>query len=421
MIQQVPFKPHFLLGHTGHFARDTKGFVLACAEKEMAMARARIAFRNFVILLDPEAIRHVLQKNQRVYKKSFAYRGLKEFLGDGLLTAEGDTWLNNRRKLQPGFHRDIIDGLAQSMESVVMRKLSELEPGSIVALQPLFLEWTRDILLKCLFEIDPDQLSNTNDLHKHLWFLRNYANDRMKKPLMAPASWPTKTNRQFREAVASLEAMILEIFRLSTTQGADCVLIRQMLEAIQTQEWTDQQIFDEIVTLFLAGQETTTNGMIFLVHCVLENPGVLKRINDEADPLSWKEVIQEVLRLYPPVWAVSREAISDDEILGESIGKGDTVFLSIYAMHRHPTYWQDPHSFKPDRFLNAYPKQAYMPFGLGPRMCIGNHFALMEMEVMARKLFGCFQVEDANTEPLEIITPMTMGPKGPFKVKITPL
>lgn len=417
-MEQVPFKSHFLLGHTRHFASDTRGFVLACAEKGMSIARARIAFRNFVIVLDPGAIAQVVQKKHRTYQKSFAYRGLKEFLGDGLLTAEGETWLKNRRRLQPGFHRDVINRLEEKMESVVGEKLQGLRPGDTIELQPLFLEWTRDILLKCLFEIDPDQLSNTGDLHRDLWFLRNYANDRMKKPLMAPASWPTKTNREFRKAVRSLEKMILEIFRLSTDQGADCVLVRQMLEALREEEWTDQQVFDEIVTLFLAGQETTTNAMVFLVHSILENPEVLTRIEDVSDPLTWKEVIQEVLRLYPPVWAVSREAMKHDEVLGEKIGQGDTVFLSIYAMHRHPAYWENPENFNPDRFLGAYPKEAYMPFGLGPRMCVGNHFALMEMEIMARSLFGTFKLKDANTAPLEIITPMTMGPKGPYQVEL---
>ncbi|MCE7992922.1 MAG: cytochrome P450 [Roseivirga sp.] len=420
-MEEVPFKSHFLLGHTPHFARDTRGFVLTCAEKGMSMARARIAFRNFVILLDPKAIGHVVQKNHRAYEKSFAYRGLKEFLGNGLLTAEGKIWLDNRRKLQRGFHRDIIDGLEQRMESVVANKLKKLQPNDTLELQPLFLEWTRDILLNCLFELNPDELSHMDDMHRHLWFLRNYANDRMKKPFMAPASWPTRTNRGFKKAVTSLQTMILEIFRLSTVQGTGCVLVREMLQARESGGWTDQQIFDEIVTLFLAGQETTTNAMIFLVHSLLENPGVLNRIEDEKDPLSWKEVIQEVLRMYPPVWAVSREAVADDKILDEPIAKGDTVFLSIYAMHRHPAYWEDPDSFKPDRYLKPYPKEAYMPFGLGPRMCIGNHFALMEMEVMARRLFGAFRFEDANTAPMELITPMTLGPKEPFKVRLKAL
>ena len=417
MIQEVPFRPRFFLGHTKPFAADTLGFVLACAEAGMPMARARIAFRDFVILLDHEAIRHVLQKNHRNYIKSFAYRGLKEFLGNGLLTAEGDRWLNNRRALQPAFHRLEIAKMEKAMDEVVAGKLENIPIGEEVNLQPLFLEWTRDILLKSLFDLEPDHIVGMKNMHTHLWFLRNYANDRMKNPLMAPRSWPTKTNRNFRIAVKELESIILEIFRVSSQNADHGQLVQHILEQKRKGQWNDQQIFDEIITLFLAGQETTTNAMIFLVHCLLKHPEVLKRVLDQNDDLGWDQVIMEVLRLYPPAWAVSREAVSDDILMGEPIRKGMTMFLSIYAMQRHPGLWIDPAKFKPDRFLGNYPKQAYLPFGLGPRMCIGNHFALLEMKIMTKKLFGKFRLEDIFGQQLDLITPMMMGPKRPYSVQ----
>lgn len=419
MIREVPFKRHFLLGHTRPFAADTLGFVLACAKAGLPMARARIAFRDFIILLDPEAIRHVLQKRSRNYVKSFAYKGLKEFLGDGLLTAEGEKWLYNRRTLQPAFHRQEIHKMEAEMERVVDEKLQALPLGKEIDLQPLFLEWTRDILLKSLFGLDPGGVSGMKNMHRHLWFLRNYANDRMKNPMMAPPFWPTRTNRRFKASVKELEEIILEIFRSSANLFQHGLLIQQMLEQKRNGHWDDRQIFDEIVTLFLAGQETTTNAMIFLLHCMIKYPETLERALDKRDELEWEQIIQEVLRLYPPAWAVSREAIADDIVIDEPIRKGTTMFLSIYAMQRHPALWVDPGAFKPGRFLGAYPKQAYLPFGLGPRMCIGNHFALLEMKVIARKLFEKFKIEAAADQQLELITPMTMGPKRAYKVRFS--
>lgn len=419
MIPNVPFKKHKILGHTQAFAKDTLGFVVSCAKAALPMAKARIAFRDFVILLDPEAIRHVLQKNHRNYKKSFAYKGLKEFLGEGLLTAEGDRWLNNRRAIQASFHRKIIQEMEQAIEGVVAHKLQQLPIDKEINLQSLFLEWTRDIMLKALFGLALEDIPAMGNVHEHLWFLRNYANDRMKNPLMAPPSWPTKTNRQFRKAVQELEGIILELFKQSSQSDNGCLLIQQMLEQQKAGIWNDQQIFDEIITLFLAGQETTTNAMIFLVHSALQHPDELaKAIGDESGE-QWRCFIEEVLRMYPPAWAVSRQAINEDMVLDKPIKEGTTMFLSIYAMQRHPQYWEDPNDFIPARFQGDYPKQAYLPFGLGPRMCIGNHFALLEMRIMAKRIFKQYNITIANEKPLELITPMTMGPKEAYKVIFT--
>lgn len=416
MIPQVPHKPHFLLGHTKHFASNTLGFVLDCAKQGLKIARAKIAFKDFVILLDNEAIRYVLQKNHRNYKKSFAYEGLKHFLGNGLLTVEGDKWLKNRRALQPAFQNNEIKQLEERINNVVDTNLLKLPKGKEITLQTVFLEWTRDIILFSFFDARPEQVPNVEKLHEHLWFLRTYANNRMKNPLMLPLWMPTKTSRQFKKAITELESILINLFR--NTKANDCKLVQYMLEQQKDNNWSDEQIFNEMLTLFLAGQETTTNAMIFLVDVILKNPTYLSKVKNNDDPLEWKHVINEVLRIYPPAWAVSREAVNDDELFGEKIKKGTTMFLSIYAMHHHPDIWEKSDEFYPERFLVAYPKDSFMPFGLGPRMCIGNHFAMMEMEVMAKKIFDTFSIENTSGE-ITLITPITMGPKEVYKVKLS--
>lgn len=414
MIPIVPFKKNFVLGHTMHFAKNTLGFITKCIESDLSIAQAKIGFKKFVFLLEPDSINHVLQKNNKNYVKSFAYDGLKEFLGKGLLTAEGKLWLKNRRALQPSFLQKEVLLLEETVGKVIDSKIKNIDLGSTIDLQNLFLDWTKDILLHSFFGINESEIKDLGNIHQHLWFLRNYANDKLKKPFMAPSSWPTKKNRAFKETIRELELIIQKLFKLSESKPNQTKFIQHLLESKKTNEWTDQQIFDEILTLFLAGQETTTNALVFMVHCLDQNPKYLNKIRDKNDPLEWHHVISEVLRLYPPVWAVSREAISSDHIQDYNIEKGTTVFLSIYAIHRHPKYWKNPNLFNPERFLGDYTKQAYIPFGIGPRMCIGNHFAILEMKLIAEKLYKNFITENKSTRDFQLITPMTLNTKHPI-------
>ena len=386
----------------------------------MPISKARIGFKDFIILLDNEAIQRVLQKNNKNYKKSFAYKGLKEFLGEGLLTSEGENWLKNRRVLQPAFHKKEINKIESVIKYTVQDSMNSIPKGE-VDLQKMFLVWTRDILLKSFFNLSPNEVDGMDNIHEHLWFLRCYANDRMKNPLMLPPSYPTKTNKKFKTSIIELESIIIKLFKQSAKKEEKGLFLQQILEQTKLNNWTDQQVFDEILTLFLAGQETTTNALVFLVHCLNQQPEYVYKVKDEKNPLQWEHIINEVLRLYPPAWAVSREAINEDVLLGEKIKTGTTMFLSIYAMHRLPELWNEPDKFYPERFLTDYPRQAFMPFGLGPRMCIGNHFSMLEMKIIADKIYSNFKVEVTNPEELKLVTPITMGPKFPLLTNFLPL
>lgn len=419
MIPIVPFKKHLILGHTLHFANDTLGFITKCADSNLPLAQAKIGFKNFVFLLEPESINHVLQKNNKNFIKSFAYKGLKEFLGNGLLTSEGKEWLKNRRVLQPSFIQKEVILLKETIESVIDSKIDTLNTNTPINLQNLFLGWTKDVLLRSFFGLTENEIKELGDIHQHLWFLRNYANDRLKKPFMPPSSWPTKTNKAFKNAVKELEVIILKLFKLSSSKPNKGKLIQHILEQKESNEWNDQQIFDEIITLFLAGQETTTNALVFLVHCLDNHPKYKEQVLNEDNPLQWEHIINEVLRLYPPVWAVSRETLNHDNIVTHKISKGTTVFLSIYAIQRHPKYWENPNDFKPERFLNDYPKQAFIPFGIGPRMCIGNHFSMLEMKIIADKLYRSVELTNVSKQKFKLITPMTLGTKYPVLFNFT--
>lgn len=447
-------KGHWLLGSTLDFASGTLRFVDECIrDYPGGIVRAKIAFKDFFVLLKPEYIVHVLQKNHRNYRKSFAYDGLKPFLGQGLLTSEGDTWLRQRRLAQPAFHREHLHQLIQGMCKSAARHFEGWEAGQEINVQQEMGLLTQDIISKAVFGTTAVALPEVNRIGELLPVLRTYANDRMKKPFMPPLWMPTTYNLRFQNTVSDLQKIVLQAIRLrrhseehpavsgSPLERREATLLQMLMQsqpdpdqsASQQESMTDRQLYDEIVTIFIAGQETTTSAMGFLLLLLAQNPDILAQIREECMELSenglnmesiyqlqntW-QAVREALRLYPPAWAVSREAIQSDEIGGVNIPAGATAFLSVYAMHRHPDYWEAPEEFRPSRFAtDNYPKEAYLPFGAGPRKCIGSHFAMLEMVVILAHLVRKFDLKLLSDPQPQLITPMTMSTKEAIRFRV---
>jgi cytochrome P450 len=453
--QDIRRRGHWLLGSSLDFASGTLKFVDECIrDYPGGIVRARIAFKDFFVLLKPEYITHVLQKNHRNYRKSFAYDGLKPFLGQGLLTSEGDTWLRQRRLAQPAFHREHLHQLIQGMVESADFHFDSWSEGQEINIQREMGLLTQDIISKAVFGTTAIALPQVNRIGELLPVLRTYANDRMKKPFMPPLWMPTSYNRRFQTSVSDLRNIVLQAIRLrrhneenpalgaSPVEKREATLLHMLMQAQKVPDSTagqeamsDEQLYDEIVTIFIAGQETTTNAMGFLLLLLAQNHGIFSQIAEECNQLpedglnmesiyqlenTW-QAVREALRLYPPAWAVSRQAIQADEIGGVSIPAGATAFLSVYAMHRHPDYWDTPHEFRPSRFAHDnYPKEAYLPFGAGPRKCIGSHFAMLEMVVILARLVRRFKLELLSDPVPKLITPMTMSTKEAirFRVKV---
>lgn len=454
--EDIRRKGHWLLGSTLDFASGTLRFVDECIrDYPGGIARARIAFKDFFVLLKPEYIVHVLQKNHRNYRKSFAYDGLKPFLGKGLLTAEGDTWLRQRRLAQPAFHREHLHQLIQGMCESARSHFDGWKVGQEINIQREMGLLTQDIISKAVFGTTAVALPQVNRIGELLPVLRTYANDRMKKPFMPPLWMPTGYNRRFQSTVSDLQSIVLQAIRLrrhnqenpslsaSPVERREATLLEMLMQAQPVSDasdakdsMTDQQLYDEIVTIFIAGQETTTNAMGFLFLLLAQHPDILAQITEECTQLpengldmesiykletTW-QAVREALRLYPPAWAVSREAIQEDEIGGVTVPAGATAFLSVYAMHRHPDYWEAPDEFRPSRFAtDNYPKEAYLPFGAGPRKCIGSHFAMLEMVVILAHLVRKFNLKLLTDPEPKLITPMTMSTKEPIRFRVEAL
>lgn len=417
------------LGNTKQFAASTLGFVKECMEQYEGMAYARIALKDFYILLDLDTIDHVLRKNQRNYVKSFAYDGLVTILGKGLLTNEGDDWLQQRRTLQPVFHKVALQQLTDLMlarTAELIERWKALPPGSELNVTRELLPVTQDILTQSLFGTD-QVIPEAEKIGEMLPILRQYPNDKMKNPLLPPLWVPTRGNRQFKEALATLHRIIGKIMAGEVAEGS---LLAMMMDSM-----SPEQIRDEVLTLYLAGQETTTAALSFVFHLLGHHPEEMEKIRREMalagptpDPMTiqsfinLRNAIQESMRLYPPAWAVSREAVAADTLNGYTIPPGAVMFVSIYALHHSPEYWDNPESFLPDRFNEPLKeKRAWLPFGTGPRICIGNHFALMEMQLILASVLKHFHWEPVTPRHPDLITPMTLSTRDPIRIKLWPV
>lgn len=395
-----------------------------------------LLFKNIFITSNPKVIQHILQTNQKNYRKSPAYDQLKLALGNGLITSEGDFWRKQRRLAQPAFHRQKLMGLFNMMVGEADHYLKDLsqrcqgdEPLNI-SLE--MMKVTADIVLKTLF--NSDNYTDQQDLYHTMSATQEYIMYCVHQPYMIPWTFLNGRRRRFFKELQSFDAILQELIvarRNSDDPPAD--LLTMLLEARDEETgegMSDRQLRDEAITIFAAGHETSANGLAWTLYLLAQHPAVFAKVRAEAqrvlgdglpgfedlrDLQYTRQVIEEGMRLYPPAWAIGREAIGADEVLGQMIPKKSILFISIYALHRHADLWPDPERFDPERFAPELVKErsrwAYLPFGAGPRMCIGNNFAMMEMQLLLALLVRSFDFSIAPGFVAEKQPLITLKPK----------
>lgn len=361
----------------------------------------------------PEAAEHILLTHAKNFsKQTRGYNVLRGLLGDGLLTSEGDFWLRQRRIASPAFHRDRIASFASTM----VRSTDDLIDSWIR--QPGVVEFDRDMMtltmrIAGLTLLSHDTLHEGRALSEALGeVLENQVLDRILNPLRLPLFVPTPMNRRFHASRGVFDALIYRtIADRRGGKSADDLLdmLLNATDAETGERMSDTQLRDELLTMFLAGHETTASSLAFTTGLLVTHPEVLERAVAEVDEVlgdrvpdvqSVKQVpflnavIEEAMRIFPPVPFIARRAKENDTVTGFRVQKGDLVFVAPWLTHRHPDLWPDPLAFKPERFLpgghahEALPARfAMYPFLFGPRKCIGESFARLEQTlVMARLL-----------------------------------
>jgi cytochrome P450 len=382
--------------------RDPVGVFTRSASRFGDVVYFKIATRRGYLLNDPDDIRHVLQDNARNYHKSPLYDKLRLVLGDGLLTSEDAFWLRQRRIAQPAFHRQRIAALAGTMADAAQEAASRWQTlastGRPVDVDEEMMRLTRTVVLRTLLGSDLGPFTSTID---GAWAVVNQYIGEAFWSLGIADNLPTPKYRRFVAARAVLRGAVDYVIskrRRNATEGADLLFMLMHAHDEETGEtMTDQQLSVEVMTFLLAGQETTSLALTWTWYLLSQNPSVRAQFEREIDVVLHgrlpeysdianlpylRMVVDEAMRLYPPAWGFSRQAMSDDSLGGFRLPLGWLAFVVPYALHRHPRYWENPEAFDPERFSPERsadrPKFVYLPFGAGPRRCIGDQFALIE-------------------------------------------
>jgi len=437
------------VGSTFAFVRDPLGFLLRVQQRYPRMATVHLLGRAITLIQTADDARHILQENNRNYHKSEAYKILAIFLGNGLLTSEEDFWRRQRKLAQPAFYKQrlalMTDMMAQETEHLAAdwHRHATSQPRDI---SQDMLRLTLNIVTKALFSTDVgERVAGISDA---LDDIMHYADTTLKSFIRIPLKYRTPANVRFLAAVEKVEAVIYEIINGRRAQSKQNPGLRyddllDMLMHTRDEEtgetMSDGQLRDEVTTIFMAGHETTANALSWALYLLAQHPEIAQRIRQESQKVFATEgtssfekakelrytlqVVQEVLRLYPPAWIVGRRSLSEDS-LGPYAFPADSYFLiSTYSLHRHPDYWPEPEAFNPDRFSDenskGRPTYAYLPFGGGPRLCIGNNFALLEMQLVLAILLRDFEVSLLAPDQMVVPDPMvTLRPRGGVKLKI---
>ena len=420
-----------LLGSLLAVRRDPTGVFLNAARRFGDVVYFKIGPRRGYLISNPQDVRHVLLDNARNYHKSPLYDKLRAVLGNGLLTSEDAFWLRQRRIAQPSFHHQRIAVLAGVMakaarETAERWKTVVSEKGP-VDIDEEMMRLTRTVVLRTLLGGDLGPFAARVD---DAWTVVNQHIGESFWSLGFTDRLPTPKYRRFLAARAVLMGAVDHVIsqrRSSPSGSADLLSMLLSARDEETGEaMTDNQLRVEVMTFLLAGQETTSLALTWTWYLLSQHPEARHRLEEEIDSVLdgrppeytdlvhlpyTRRVIDEAMRLYPPAWGFSRQALSDDQLGGFHLPRGWLVFVLPYVLHRLPAFWEHPDAFDPDRFSPERsadrPKFVYLPFGAGPRQCIGNQFALIEAQLTVATLAQVYRlrlVPGHRVEPWPLIT-----------------
>ena len=376
---------------------------------------------NYVIN-HPDDIKRVLLANHRNYTKGEGMDRVKILLGNGIMTSEGAFWRRQRRMMQPSFHRRVIDQfsslISEANEKYAQRWAEQSARGEPVNISLDTSEMTLEIVLKSIFGSDLERLAGQMGVNPFEVVAKHSNRD-------------LKFAFQFR-SLGKLVGELIKQRRDAPERHFDFLSMFMMTRDRETDEpMADKELIDEVLTLIVAGHETTAAALTWTWYLVSGHPEVAERLRAEADQTNADEVLglgaaeamsythqvlQESLRLYPPGWLITRRSIEADELGGFPIAPRTDIFISPYMLHRHPDFWSDAEVFSPERFADADANErhkfAYIPFAVGPRHCIGENIAMFEMLVHMRTMMRRFRLKRASNDPIELEAQINLRPRS---------
>ena len=438
---------HWLVGSGPEASRDPLAFYKRVWREHGDVVGMRaLPWFNWYLVAHPDGVERVLQTNQANYRKPKLFvRPLGLVTGNGLVTSEGEVWRRQRRLAQPAFHRQRLAPLGERMTLAAGQMLegwgeTYARTGEPFDMADEMARLTVRIAAETLFgaDIGPEAARFGDALKVAL----EHISHRMRYPVGAPEFVPTRRNRRFRAARRTLDEVVYKIIHGRRRDASDRGDLLSMLMLARDEEtgeaMDDSQVKDEVMTLLIAGHETTAAGLTWAWYLLARNPAARERLRAELSaalggrapcvedlprlPYT-RMVFDETLRLYPPAWGQPRQSVGGDELCGYRIEAGRMVVVSQYITHRHPDYWERPEEFIPERFSPersaARPRFAYFPFGGGARQCIGNRFALMEAQLVIATVAQRFIPAPADEAEPALDATFTLRPRGGLRMRLT--
>jgi cytochrome P450 len=419
------------------YIRDQIGFLERVTRECGDIVRVGLGPFTTYVLVHPEHIEQVLRIQSDNFIKDRMTKWLMPLLGNGLLTSDGSFWRRQRKLAQPAFQRQQIERYAQVMVEHTERILEEWRDGDVRDTHSELMRLTLGIVAQTLFA--SELAGDAGVIGDSLEIVMRY--------FLSPGRWfrlydylPLPSVRRYRRAIGRIDQIIYRVIRERRAQGRDAGDLLSRLIAARDEDgrgMTDQQLRDEVVTLVLAGHETTALALFYTFYLLSQSPAAVDRLADELDQvlgdraptaadvpsLRYTEwVVRESMRLYPPAWGIAREALADCEIGGYHVPKGTQIFMIQWLVHHDSRWFDEPASFRPERWDNdlikRLPRCAYFPFGEGPRICIGNHFAMMEAILILATIARRFRLTVEPGQALSLMPSITLRPGNSVRMRI---
>jgi cytochrome P450 len=430
-----------LLGVMPEMVGDMLGLFTNTAREYGGIAQFKLLNKNYLLVTNPDYVKYILQDNYKNYIRGRSVETGRVLLGNGLPLIDGDFWLRERRMLQPAFHRERLGKLTDTITSVIDRFMQDwagkAKQGQTLDLDDEMMMLTLTVIIKTMFSSPIDDkipaLSHAFQVASKFMLWRS------QQMLQLPLSVPIPRHVEYNRALKVLNETIYPLIADGRKHPKDDLLgmMLEMRDADTGEGLSDLQARDEVVTIFFAGHETTAATLSWAFYLLSQHPEVEERLRAElrsvlngrvpgfADlpKLTYmQQVIHEVLRLYPAAYLFAREAILDDVLDGYRIPAQTLIFISPFVGHRDPKYWPDPERFDPERFtpeqVAGRPRHVYYPFGEGPHVCIGNSFALMEMQLILAMALQRFRLRLIPGHPVALKPEATLRPRHGMKMTV---
>lgn len=414
------------------FASDQLGFLRELAERG-DITEIRMFGKRVFLVSHPDDIETLLVKNARAMQRDDYVDILIRTLGHGLLTSEGELWKRQRKLMSQAFVPKRIQGYGAAMTRVTDAGVRSWRDGAEINVHREMSRLTMEVVADVLFGASVSA-KDVDDVRDAMETINAFYANSPEAITKLPPWVPTPRNIRMRRAVERIDRLIFEIIakRRQGEQRDDLLGVLLAAQDDDGSKMSDQQLRDEAITLFLAGHETTALALSHTIYLLSKNPDVERKLQaelarvlgdrlptaDDVRSLTYvDQVLRESMRLYPPAWTTGREATEDVEVRGVRIPKGAQILMSQWVVHRDPRFFPNPEGFDPDRWSpersKSLPKFAYFPFGGGPRVCIGNHFATMEATLMLAVILQRFRIELLPGQRLELKPSVTLRQKGP--------